>query len=144
MLPTLPLSSLRPLFVDRVSVRLQRLRPGDIVACDSPVERGKQIMKRLAALPGEKVQLDDTDPASPIITVPKGHVWLESDNRSAGIDSRHYGPVPMSLVRGRLMLWTEPETFADRYRPDRYAQRQAYLAQLEERTRQQQQAHSNP
>ena len=38
-----------------------------------------------------------------IVTVPDGHLWLEGDNPVYSIDSRHYGPVPLSSVRGRVV-----------------------------------------
>lgn len=41
------------------------------------------------------------------IVVPKDHVWVEADCPGLGIDSRHFGPVPMSYVRGKVIakLW---------------------------------------
>jgi signal peptidase I len=41
------------------------------------------------------------------ITVPKDHVWVEGDNPLCSIDSRHYGPLPISSLRGRVVvrLW---------------------------------------
>lgn len=41
------------------------------------------------------------------ITVPRGHVWLEGDNFQNSSDSRIYGPVPMGLVKSRVVcrLW---------------------------------------
>ena len=35
--------------------------------------------------------------------VPAGHVWLQGDNRNDSADSRNYGPVPLALVRGRVL-----------------------------------------
>ncbi|RLN45449.1 hypothetical protein BBJ28_00006626, partial [Nothophytophthora sp. Chile5] len=35
------------------------------------------------------------------ITVPKGHVWVEGDNPTCSVDSRHFGAVPAALVIGR-------------------------------------------
>ncbi|CAD7957691.1 unnamed protein product [Amoebophrya sp. A120] len=39
--------------------------------------------------------------------VPQGHVWVEGDNKGKSNDSRHYGPVPLGLLEGRvrLCLW---------------------------------------
>jgi signal peptidase I len=41
------------------------------------------------------------------LVVPKGHVWVEGDNPLLSIDSRHYGPVPLELLEGKLIwrLW---------------------------------------
>ena len=38
------------------------------------------------------------------MTVPPGHIWLEGDCPPFSLDSRHYGPIPISWVRGRLIL----------------------------------------
>ncbi len=42
-----------------------------------------------------------------IIQVPPHHVWLEGDNPLHSTDSRHYGPIPESALRGRVVrrLW---------------------------------------
>jgi len=37
------------------------------------------------------------------VTVPEGHLWLEGDNPLYSIDSRHYGPIPITHVRGRVV-----------------------------------------
>lgn len=41
---------------------------------------------------------------SSVVTVPRGHVWLEGDNFENSTDSRKYGPVPLGLIKGRVML----------------------------------------
>uniref|UniRef100_A0A182JUT0 Mitochondrial inner membrane protease subunit n=1 Tax=Anopheles christyi TaxID=43041 RepID=A0A182JUT0_9DIPT len=42
-----------------------------------------------------------------IITVPRGHLWIEGDNVQNSSDSRNYGPVPIGLVKSRAVcrLW---------------------------------------
>jgi signal peptidase I len=39
--------------------------------------------------------------------VPAGTLWVEGDNPLDSIDSRHYGPVPLSKFKGRIIyrLW---------------------------------------
>ena len=41
------------------------------------------------------------------VRIPKGHIWVEGDNPLHSIDSRHYGPVSMDNVRGKIIyrLW---------------------------------------
>lgn len=44
-----------------------------------------------------------------LVTVPRGHVWLQGDNQSISRDSREYGPVPLALLRGRAMCAVRPD-----------------------------------
>jgi hypothetical protein len=37
------------------------------------------------------------------VQVPRGHVWLQGDNLILSRDSREYGPVPLALVKGRVI-----------------------------------------
>lgn len=41
------------------------------------------------------------------IAVPKDHVWIEADCPAFGIDSRHFGPIPIEWIRGKVMtrIW---------------------------------------
>lgn len=34
--------------------------------------------------------------------VPKGHVWIEGDNKYNTKDSRKFGPIPYALLQGRV------------------------------------------
>lgn len=43
------------------------------------------------------------------ITVPVGHVWLAGDNVANSTDSRHYGPVPLGMVRGKVIARVWPD-----------------------------------
>lgn len=38
------------------------------------------------------------------VIVPPGHVWLEGDFPLLSVDSRHYGPLPLATIRGRLLM----------------------------------------
>ena len=40
--------------------------------------------------------------------VPKGHVFLTGDNTERSVDSRQFGPVPMGLVRDRVVARVWP------------------------------------
>ncbi|CAD6896163.1 unnamed protein product [Tilletia controversa] len=46
--------------------------------------------------------------AATYVTVPKGHVFLCGDNLACSIDSRDYGPVPLALVKGRVVARIKP------------------------------------
>lgn len=49
-------------------------------------------------------QAEDREIEDVTIAVPKDHVWVEGDNPLHSTDSRHYGPLPVSALRGKL-LW---------------------------------------
>lgn len=82
-----------------------RLCRGDLVILPSPIEPERIICKRILGMPGDVVCVDPTGelaPSTEHVSVPKGHVWLSGDNAAYSRDSRTYGPVPMSLIQGRL------------------------------------------
>lgn len=45
-----------------------------------------------------------------IVTVPRGHLWIEGDNVQNSSDSRNYGPVPIGLVKSRAICRVWPLT----------------------------------
>jgi inner membrane protease subunit 1 len=46
--------------------------------------------------------------SSRTMVVPSGHVWLEGDCPPFSLDSRHFGPIPISWIRGRLIYRVWP------------------------------------
>jgi signal peptidase I len=105
-------------------------------------ESGKQLIKRVIALPGERVvvannvltvynkqhpngfQPDATMPYGKVIketegnediTVPKGDVFVCGDNRDDSLDSRVFGPVPVSDIVGKLVFRVLPVNEAKRF-----------------------------
>ncbi|KXJ80152.1 mitochondrial inner membrane protease subunit 1 [Aedes albopictus] len=61
------------------------------------------------------VDVDQQHPPHPeirtsIVTVPRGHLWIEGDNVQNSSDSRNYGPVPIGLVKSRAICRVWPFT----------------------------------
>lgn len=115
-----------------------KLRRGDIVTYLSPLDPNQLVCKRIIGLSGDTVCIDPTRLSAPVVdedqgsgrrertkpkgmhvAVPKGHIWTQGDNAAASRDSRDYGPVPIALVKGRLIcgigvcLPHPPFSFAD-------------------------------
>ena len=101
---------------------------GDIAIFTYPNDRTLKYIKRIIALPGDKVKIRDGDvqvngvvlaPALPSphvnkqqsvteldITVAAGQVFVMGDNRSNSQDSRNFGSVPMQDVVGKArQVW---------------------------------------
>ncbi|KAI0307838.1 LexA/Signal peptidase [Multifurca ochricompacta] len=112
MLPTMAQEG-EAVIENRLSFRLNpdSLKRGDLVTFESPLTPGRLVCKRLLGLPGDIICVDPTGlkaPSSEHVVVPKGHIWLMGDNAVFSRDSRDYGPVPLSLVRGTLWARVYP------------------------------------
>ncbi|KAG7392762.1 Archaemetzincin-1 [Phytophthora pseudosyringae] len=102
MTPSIPDGSF--IFVERLSRRWRSWERGDLVQLRSPTRHlGETITKRILALEGDVVELQPRfdEERKGKITVPKGHVWVEGDNPTCSVDSRHFGAVPAALLIGR-------------------------------------------
>ena len=90
-------------FVDLLLWKYKALELGSVMVYTSPTEPDKLVVKRLLGLPGDVVFIDPTVSTTERIRVPEGHVWMIGDNYAASNDSRHYGPVPIGLLRGKIV-----------------------------------------
>jgi signal peptidase I len=139
--------------VEHLSRQRRTLTPGDVVISVCPHEPRKMICKRLVATEGQTVDVsgvhqhqpgrrrgfaaDGGSPSSPefikgkdLIRVPKGHVWIQGDNLQNSTDSRYYGPVPYSLLRGRVFykIWPPSQFGPIRDAPPEAQQQQTTAA----------------
>ncbi|KAI5898728.1 LexA/Signal peptidase [Schizophyllum commune H4-8] len=81
------------------------LARGELVSFYSPLDPMRLVCKRVLGLPGDVVCVDPSGkyaPSDEHVVVPEGHVWLAGDNLAWSRDSRVYGPVPMSLIAGKI------------------------------------------
>jgi signal peptidase I len=97
---------------------------GDVIVFRYPEDPDVDYVKRVVGLPGETVEMIDGEvwiDGEPLVepyvepgnrdpidfgptTVRAGHYFCMGDNRDNSRDSRVWGPVPRSLVRGRAFL----------------------------------------
>lgn len=130
----IPTGSMRPTILEQDRVLAEKMtyrfsrepEQGDIVVFDDPMGQHPQLIKRVIAVAGQTVDVQDNrvlvdgktidepythgKPTTPgtvelPVTVPEGYVWLMGDNRPNSGDSRFFGARPVSTVRGRAM-WT--------------------------------------
>lgn len=111
------------LVIDSLSYRLSGPAIGDIVVAEVPTT-GERVVKRVVAVEGDTVGIEDgvlIRNGQPVeepyadhtqmggyywgpVQVAAGQVFLLGDNRLESVDSRHYGPVPVGSLGGRLLV----------------------------------------
>ncbi|CAL8070043.1 unnamed protein product [Calicophoron daubneyi] len=95
------------LLAERISVTLKRLKIGDVVVAAQPrrPEDCSPVLKRIKGLGHDQITYWDNAHWNMITTeVPADHVWLEGDNSRHSLDSRKYGPVPMSRLEYKILI----------------------------------------
>lgn len=123
--------SMEPTLHDGERVVINKLHPGikdiaigDLVIFTSNQDSRKNLVKRVIGLAGDEIELKGSQvlrngevleetyihralyPEKPgeVITVPSDHIFVLGDNRSQSQDSRHFGPIPLESVKGRVFL----------------------------------------
>ncbi|CAI5523171.1 unnamed protein product [Closterium sp. Naga37s-1] len=117
MLPTLNAAG-DVVLLEHITPALHALKPGDVVVAKSPSNPRMMVCKRVVAMEGHEVHAMPPPTrgfmggrgkhAETHTVVPRGHVWLQGDNLFNSTDSRHYGPVPLALVKGRVFYRVWP------------------------------------
>ncbi|KAF1995537.1 LexA/Signal peptidase, partial [Amniculicola lignicola CBS 123094] len=126
MLPTIPHWHPRAqhpwLLTSKLYRRGHNIKVGDIVIYVSP-DTGGNGCKRVVGMPGDYVcvlsppkenkDLDDEEfvggrVGEDMFRVPEGHCWLVGDNLQWSRDSRVYGPVPLALIKGKVLGYVVP------------------------------------
>ena len=111
--------------INTLAYRLGPIQRGDIVALDHDEATAQTFLKRVVALPGDRVRIERgtlfvndravsepyvsfPDPRDvPEVTVPAHGLYVLGDNRAESEDSRLWGPVDESAVIGKAIvgLW---------------------------------------
>ena len=112
------------LFINKFVYRLSAIERGDVVVFHYPRDLEKSYIKRVIALPGDRLRIDhgqvwlndrpqlenyvpeeyrDTRSMAEIV-VPEDSYFMMGDHRSISSDSREFGPVDRSLIYGKAVF----------------------------------------
>ena len=114
------------IFINKFTYRLgiERIARGDLVVFWFAADPGKSYIKRVVALPGDRVRIDrgsvyvngqslreDYVPEEyrdrvsvPELTVPADYYYVLGDHRSSSSDSRSWGPVRRETIYGKAVF----------------------------------------
>jgi len=124
-------------FINKTMIPVSNPERGDVIVFIYPVDESKDFIKRVIGLPGDKVEMvgekifingkpfDDPHgyysnpgkasaagkaPRFGPVEVPENHLFVMGDNRNHSYDSRFWGFVPLSDVKGEafIIYWSWP------------------------------------
>ena len=120
MYPTLAPGE-RVLF-DTLAYRLERPQRGDVVLARHPTRPSTKLLKRVVAVPGDRVTVQghdcrveeapdpnvsssgDADAAAQVLTLAEDEYFLVGDAPDLSTDARHFGPTKRRDVQGRAWM----------------------------------------
>lgn len=101
---------------------------GDVVTFHHPVKIGEGGLKRVVGMPGDFVLRDTpgkgdglllkvstvfaaknwlwsiyVGASNTCVKIPEGHCWVAGDNQASSRDSRLFGPLPLALIKGKVI-----------------------------------------
>jgi signal peptidase I len=112
------------LFINKIVYRFTAIERGDVVVFHYPRDPEKSYIKRVIALPGDRLWIDhgrvwlngkpqreryvpeeyrDSRSMAEIV-VPDDSYFMMGDHRSVSSDSREFGPVERSLIYGKAVF----------------------------------------
>jgi signal peptidase I len=112
------------LFINKIAYRVGEIHQGDVVVFEYPRDHTKSYIKRVIALPGDRLRIDHgnvyvnglrlpepyvpsryTDDRSEAeLVLPPHEYFLMGDHRSISSDSREFGPVDRQLIYGKAVF----------------------------------------
>ena len=112
------------LFINKIAYRVGEIHPGDVVVFQYPRDHTKSYIKRVIALPGDRLRIDhgqvfvnDKALAENYVpdiyrdmrsyaetTIPDDCYFVMGDHRSISSDSREFGVVERDLIYGKAVF----------------------------------------
>lgn len=109
------------LFINKFEYRFEPIHRGDVIVFHYPLDPAKSYIKRVIALPGDDLRIDDgqvyvngkalkepyvpprfrDDRSYPNTVLPPHEFFVMGDHRSISSDSRDFGPVKRSFIYGK-------------------------------------------
>src|SRR5271155_52107 len=109
------------LFINKFVYHFEAIERGDVVVFHYPRDPQKSYIKRIIAIPGDRLRIDEgrvyvngkalSEPYIPqeyrdtssmdAMVIPPNEYYVMGDHRSISLDSREFGPVDRDLIHGK-------------------------------------------
>jgi signal peptidase I len=112
------------LFINKIAYRVGEIHAGDVVVFQYPRDHAKSYIKRVIAVPGDRLRIDQgqvvvngvplkepylqsrfaDDRSQTEMVMPPKEYFVMGDHRSISSDSRDFGPVDRELIYGKAVF----------------------------------------